>query len=142
MNSSRTDAQSAFVVADDPPLREMLGLVLREAGFHVESGAAASATLKQVRGQRPSLMLLVLPFVAAADSLALDALIPADRRALPLVLLGTDAASLTRACAVTLGRPVRMPFDVDDLLETVEQALHGSRSQCPVARSSPLLAAH
>src|SRR5437588_13057115 len=56
----RDDRHMVLVVEDDPPLRRMIGIFLRAAGYLVCAAEDGSRGLTLARDERPDLMLLDL----------------------------------------------------------------------------------
>src|SRR2546423_10907651 len=56
----RDDRRMVLVVEDDPPLRRMIGIFLRAAGYLVCAAEDGSRGLALARDERPDLMLLDL----------------------------------------------------------------------------------
>ncbi len=117
--SKRTDI---LVVDDDRGIRETLGDVLSDEGYHVrlaQNGAEALEFLRQ--GQSPSLILLDLS-MPVMDGPAFRAAQLEDRALAQIPVVVLTAAGMVEDAPLMPGAAgfLRKPFGLDQLLETVQ----------------------
>lgn len=120
---------AVLVVDDHAAIREILIVVLEEAGYRVCEAADGGPALRQLRTSRDPMVVLldmempgmdgtqVMQAVAADASLTTRhayVLVTASSRTLPLAF-----ATLLRQLGVPV---IPKPFDIDELLEAVTQA--------------------
>jgi CheY-like chemotaxis protein len=115
-----------LLVEDDDGIRESVSECLRMEGYDValaRNGADALAWLRQ--GRRPSVVLLdmVMPVMTGAELLASIRSDPA-LRGVPVVLM--TAAVQKDAAALQAEAFLSKPFDLDELLSTVERFCAGA----------------
>ena len=107
-----------LIVEDDGPLRELLALLLTEAGYQVRAVGDGGGALLAAADWPPELILLDLT-LGATDGGAFRAHQQAGELAdVPVLVLSGDADLEARAAlmgAEALGKP----FDLDELLERV-----------------------
>lgn len=113
-----------LVVEDDPAMRQTIRWTLEAEGFRVaDAGSADQAIATALRGP-PALLLLDygLPdgdgaTVVAALRKRLQAATP------PIVVVTADGRAAEKAARVGAVAYLHKPFDLDDLLATVQRAL-------------------
>jgi CheY-like chemotaxis protein len=112
-----------LVIDDDHDIRELLGTILREAGYEVALVDGGKAAMTAVEGRRPDLILLDLNMPEMDGWAVLDH-IEALPDAPPVIIVSGGAG---RPHGGPLGRSVMgflpKPFRVDDVLASVERAL-------------------
>ena len=117
-----------LVVDDDPAIRISLSLLLKQAGYAVQTAADAPAALRAVRENPPQLVLLDMNFSAATtgqDGLALLAEVRARAPRVPVVLI-TGWGSIALAVAgmkAGAAEFVTKPWNNEALLQTIETLL-------------------
>ena len=118
--------RTILVVEDDPPLRRMIAMFLRAAGYLVRAAEDGPTGLALARGERPDLVLLdlMMPGLDGWEVLrrlkgdALTAAIPV------LVLTASVDAPLTeRALRLGAARFLAKPIDSRVLVEIVDGVL-------------------
>jgi CheY-like chemotaxis protein len=117
-----------LLVAWDPTLNGLLSEVLGEAGYQVRALAAPDLTPQRLAQGRPDLILLDgLAATQPGDWLLVQALRTHPATALIPLVVCTTAHQRAAALAPDLARyrvpVVLQPFNLDDLLTTVAQAL-------------------
>jgi CheY-like chemotaxis protein len=120
LRSSSGDAvgRTVLVVDDDDAVRELVAEVLMLAGYAVEQAADGLAALDAVARLRPDLVVSDLR-MPGLDGAALARRLRRGRAPVPVVLLTAyDGASPVRGV-----QRLTKPFDLDDLLAAVAQAL-------------------
>ncbi len=111
-----------LVVEDERTLARLLEALLRSAGYEVSSVHDGEPALDAVRTARPDLILLdaTLPKL---DGWAVLARLRNQRDAPPVVIISAHPGAEARALSSGAAAAVRKPFDVDDLLDTIERLL-------------------
>jgi two-component system, NtrC family, response regulator GlrR len=117
-------AAHLLVVDDDPDLLRLLSLRLRASGYRITAVDSAEAALARVAAVRPDLVLsdVRLP---GRDGLALFDELRQRHPALPVILLtahGTIPDAVAATARGVFGYLTK-PFDSQDLLEKIRQAL-------------------
>lgn len=115
-----------LVVEDDARSRELLGVILRHAGFEVVAAADAHAAVELLDTHEPVLALVdgVMPGMSGIEFcrwLRSDA----RHAAMPCVLVTGMADSAARAAAVEAGANdvITKPFERQQLLERINALL-------------------
>lgn len=125
-----TDAPTPtiLVVDDDQPTREVLRLILEDAGYGVTEASTADAALGILRNTGQRLVALFDHLMPGTDGLQALHLIAADARLATIhtyILITADVRPLSQAdmaMLTVLRCPiVRKPFDLDALLALVAQ---------------------
>jgi CheY-like chemotaxis protein len=111
-----------LVVDDDHDLRELLAAVLSSAGYEVltaENGAAALSVLRTVL---PDLIVLdlMMPVMNGWQFREAQSALP-DYARIPVVCLSGHHAARHQATALGISACVLKPFEVDDLIATVNR---------------------
>ncbi len=127
-----------LVVEDDPEVRDLLGLLLENAGHHVARSADSGAALDLVRrgGVRPDLIVADYNLPNGLDGLRLTAILRQELRwQIPVIILTGDISvgtvrEVARADCVQLYKPVK----VGQLTEAIERLLPLS---VPAAAEAP-----
>ena len=131
-----------LVVDDDPAIRTSLNLLLKQAGYAVQTAADAPAALRAVRENLPQLILLDMNFSAATtgqDGLALLAEVRALAPRVPVVLI-TGWGSIALAVAgmkAGAAEFVTKPWNNAALLQTI-----GTLLSLPAPDPAPALSRH
>ncbi len=115
-----------LIVDDDQPTREVLRLILEDAGHEVVETSGGSSALELLRASERRVLVLLDQLMPGLDGTGVLAMVASDlslatRHA--YILLSADVRPLgpmALTLLTTLGVPlIRKPFDIDDLLETV-----------------------
>ena len=117
---------SILIVEDDESIRELLGRVLRQDGYHITEAANGAEALLLIAEATPNLIIsdVMMPDL---DGLGMLARLRADpaTRAIPLMLLtavrGTKA--LTNGLDLGADDYIVKPFNIDELLARVRAKL-------------------
>ncbi len=122
-HAPRTD-RIALVVDDDAFVLSAMAELLSEEGYDVHTSSNGFSALRQVAEYRPVVILLdvVLPERSGADVLAELRGDPATRD-IAIVLVTANPHCLTEAQIAEADAVVVKPFDVDELLQTVNRAV-------------------
>lgn len=121
--SQNVRARRILVVEDDIEVATLLQSVLRSYGYEVEI-VDELTVLEASREQLPDLIILDLlfPDVSGAEmGRALHAL--PETSAIPIVLMSGAEDVAARAAEIDAVGYLHKPFDLDQLLSTVERAL-------------------
>lgn len=117
-------ARPLVVVAEDyPDISQLVGDLLRDEGYNVESVTKGSEVVGAVLHYRPSLLLLdlSLPDLPGNEVLQQLALNP-ETRDVPVIVVSAFTERLQTAPMVRA--VVHKPFDIATLLEAVDAACH------------------
>lgn len=131
-SASRSGARPRFatpivlVVDDMEDNRDVVSIVLEQAGYHVEVAVDGIDAVTRARSLRPSLILmdLAMPKMDGFDATRAIRAVPA-LRAIPIIALSAfvDDDSTERALAAGCTAAVAKPCSPDELLAYVEAAL-------------------
>jgi two-component system OmpR family response regulator len=121
--ADRSDQPATIlVVEDDVSIARLLEALLGSAGYAVRVERDGRTGLDAAQTERPALILLDLTLPELDGWDVLDRLRAAGD-APPVVLLTGHARIASRATSAGAAAVVIKPFDVDDLLSTVERLL-------------------
>jgi CheY-like chemotaxis protein len=119
-----------LIVDDDPAIRGLMADALRSEGYAVDMAAHGAEALEAMRARRPSTVLLDLmmpvmdgfSFIEAChrEQLCID---------VPIVVITAVQDALRRIQEVPVHACVAKPFDLADLVRTVEQFARGSNGR-------------
>lgn len=111
-----------LVIDDDADIADSIGDVLRGGGYDVEQVGDGSAAVAAAMRAKPGLILLDwrLPSEPAGSALVRK-LRDACGRSVPVVVLSADPQSLNEARAAQVADYLPKPFDVQDLLQLVDE---------------------
>jgi len=121
-------ARHLYALTGDAFFLDLLRAVLEEGGYRVTTTPFAPVVFARIALARPALVLLDLALGQQAGWALLERLhAEAATRAIPVVVVSTQPAYLARAWdeVARFGSPsvMAMPFDIDDLLAVVRDAL-------------------
>jgi two-component system response regulator GlrR len=132
LSSQTVTSNSAkiLIVDDDPSLLRLLGIRLSAAGYEVESAANAKIALGRLQNFIPQVVISDLR-MEGMDGMALFEQIRVQHPNIPVVIMtahGTipDAINATKQGVFSF---LTKPFESQDLLDTVEQAIRLQPSQ-------------
>jgi len=111
-----------LVVEDDRALARLMEALLTSAGHIVEVVGDGESAIKAVGASRPDLILLDLTIPKLTGWQVLEQL-QASGDAPPVVLFTGNYAAGQRAQSAGVAAAILKPFDVDELLATVERLL-------------------
>ena len=133
----RKSVQSAgtiLVIEDDPDMRELLGLMLQEAGYRVAIAPSGLAAIDMVAGGavRPGLVLADYNLPGGMTGLQAVATLRTSLPDVPVVILTGDLSAATLHDVVQAGcKPLNKPIKPDDLLQSI-RALFSMPAALPV----------
>jgi CheY-like chemotaxis protein len=108
-----------LVVDDDAAIRALLLIVLRRRGFHVDTARNGAEAVDRCARCTYSVILLDLMMPVMSGYEFLEWLRRDGRAERPLVIVLTAGTSLHRLDPSLVTGPVRKPFDIDMLADTV-----------------------
>ncbi|MGD9895168.1 MAG: response regulator transcription factor [Dehalococcoidia bacterium] len=117
-----TAAPPILVVEDDTALARLMEALLTSAGHTVRTVADGESAVTAVRDARPALVLLDLT-IPKLDGWQVLERLRAGGDAPPVVLFTGDHSASRRAHQAGVAAAILKPFDVDELLATVERLL-------------------
>jgi FixJ family two-component response regulator len=124
---------TVFVVDDDPSVRRGLERLLRSAGYRVETYSSAEQFLEAGRVDGPGCLILDVRMPGQGGLELQQAL--ADRGSLlPMIFITghSDVPTVVRAMKGGAVDFLMKPFDDEELLAAVHQALTGKRRRPPL----------
>ena len=123
------ERQTVLVVEDDASIREVISDVLEDKGFRVLPAANGSDALQQLDRVRPDVMVLDLLMPVMHGWAFMETYLQKTGGSLiPIVVVSVNPALPRSYNRLGVHTVVSKPFDVDHLLEAVEQAsLNGRR---------------
>ena len=111
-----------LIVEDEAPIREVVRAILEEEGYRVVAVGDGRAALSALAADRYHLVIsdMMMPHL---DGIGLAQAMQAapEFRAIPFILM--SAARPARTQQVPYAAFIAKPFDLNDLLNTVERAL-------------------
>jgi CheY-like chemotaxis protein len=121
------EAQServVLVVEDDESIRNVIADVLEDRGLRVVGAANGAEALERLETGRPDAMVLdlLMPVMHGWDFMEAYAS-RTGGKAIPIVVVSVNPALPRSFDRFGVQRVVAKPFEVDELLEAVEQAL-------------------
>ena len=124
---------TVFVVDDDPSVRRGLERLLRSAGYRVEMHSSAEQFLEAGRADSPGCLILDVRMPGQGGLDLQQAL--ADRGSLLPIIFITGHGDVPTVVRTMKGGAVDFlmkPFDDEDLLAAVHQALTGKHRRPPL----------
>ncbi len=117
-------ADRILIIDDDESIRKVIGFMLEEAGYHVDTAASAEAGLRAIAGQRPDLVLSDVK-MPGKDGIELLGEIKVADPALPVIILTAFGSVETAVEAMKRGASdyLTKPIARDDLLLTIQKTL-------------------
>jgi DNA-binding response OmpR family regulator len=128
--SRQPAARPILVVEDDTALARLMEALLSSAGHAVQVVGDGESAVAAVRDVRPALVLLDLT-IPKLDGWQVLERIRAGGDPPPVVLFTGDYAAGRRAQGAGVAASILKPFDVDELLATVERLLEPANDTSP-----------
>jgi DNA-binding response OmpR family regulator len=129
-----TNDATILLVDDDPEIREMTTVLLRGAGFAVQTAGSGEEAIYRTQVERPDLILLDInmPGVDGWETLRL---LREDERThhTPVIMFSVNFELREKLYALQQGAQdyVTKPFDTDGLLRRIREALSTSAAGRP-----------
>ncbi|HEX8727470.1 MAG TPA: response regulator [Ktedonobacterales bacterium] len=121
-------AQRVLIVEDDEPIREVMRIILEDAGYVVDAAAEGVAALAQLRASSDHMIVvtdLLMPGMGG-EALLRTAVADADLATRHAYLMVAAKSSLPPAVVELLEQLhasyVHKPFNIDELLAAVAEA--------------------
>ncbi len=115
--------KTIFVADDDPAILDALTLILEDAGYEVRS-TTDGATLREVHRASPDLLLLDLRLSGwNGKEICMALKSEEETRHLPIVLFSANKETKRIAQEAGADDFLTKPFDLDELLQTIERHL-------------------
>jgi two-component system chemotaxis response regulator CheY len=112
-----------LVVEDDASIREVIADVLEDKGFRVVPAINGSDALRQLDRERPDVMVLDLLMPVMHGWAFMESYLEKTGGSLiPIVVVSVNPALPRSYNRLGVAEVVSKPFDVDHLLQAVEQA--------------------
>ena len=120
-------ARLALVVEDDQSIREVIRDVLEERGFRVIGAANGAEALDCLDSSRPDVMVLdlLMPVMHGWEFME-SYRVRTGGEAIPIVVVSVNPALPRSFTRLGVRSVVAKPFEVDQLLDSVEQAASGA----------------
>ena len=115
-------AQHILVVDDDPGIRDVVTMVLRDEGFPVATATNGRQALASITAARPELVLLDLNMPVMTGWEVLSQL-QAALAGIPVVVMTAAQGGQAEAQRCHADGYLGKPFDLEDLLTVVERCL-------------------
>lgn len=129
LESSSIEQQAKYpvlVVDDDHNLRKTIQWMLEEEGFLVHTAADGQEAVEQAMTQQPALIVLDMGLPLLDGGEVAKQIRARYGTAVPIVLITADGRAEEKSRRVGAASFLRKPFDMDDLIHTVQQALKGA----------------
>src|ERR1700730_18140466 len=120
----RTEAPVVLIVEDEEPIRDVITDVLRDRGFQALPAANGAEALELLDTVRPDVVVLDLLMPVMHGWAFVESYIErTDGRPIPIVVVSVNPALPRSFNRRGVRNIVAKPFDVDELLDAVEQAV-------------------
>jgi len=119
----------ALIVEDEPDMLLLLRLTLEHAGFETCLAADGETALRRIDAERPDVVLLDL-MLPVLDGWGVLAELATRTAGPPVVICSATDGRRERTRAAELGAVafVSKPFEVEDLVRVLREALEGRRA--------------
>ncbi|MEL7454690.1 MAG: sigma-54 dependent transcriptional regulator [Pseudomonadota bacterium] len=127
----------AFIVDDEPDIRELIAGVLEDEGYETRTAATAEVALDEVRNRAPSLVILDVWLQGSGmDGLAVLQYLKSIDPLLPVIVISGHGNIETAVAAIRRGAYdfIEKPFKSDRLILLIERALEAARLKRENAR--------
>jgi len=123
---------TVFVVDDDPTIRESLSLLLSSAGYGVKTFASAKEFLESERGAPGPACLVLDVKMPGLSGLDLQKELESRNIAIPIIFITGHGDIPMSVLAMKKGAVdfLTKPFDDDDLIDAVKEALFKDSHAC------------
>jgi CheY-like chemotaxis protein len=117
-----------MVIDDDPTVRELLRLVLEEAGYLVTGPSLPVAALDTLAGGAPPPRVIMLdafmPVLDGAGFLQAYRRLPGPSA--PVIVMSAGSLRCEHAARTAADAVLEKPFDLDEMLALVDRVAHAS----------------
>ncbi len=122
--ASATDTRLVLIVEDEDSIREVIRDVLEDRGFRVTSARNGAEALRMLDTIRPDVLVLdlLMPVMHGWDFME-SYVEKTDGHAIPIVVVSVNPALPRSFNRFGVRQVVSKPFDVDVLIDAVEQAI-------------------
>ena len=137
-SAASAERRSILVVDDDPMLRRLVGIALRDAGYDVVEAGDGAEALERVAAGSFSLMLLDGQMPVLSGRQVLERLRADPRTAtLPVLLLTADSALVDRLSGLAAGADdyLTKPFSLEEIVARVKAHLRAHDAWADTLRS-------
>jgi two-component system chemotaxis response regulator CheY len=119
-----SDGRIVLIVEDEASIRQVIADVLRDRGFNPLPAANGADALRLLDSVRPDVMVLDLLMPVMHGWAFMESYIAkTDGRPIPIVVVSVNPALPRSFNRLGVRHVVAKPFEVDALLEAVEQAV-------------------
>lgn len=115
-----------LVVDDDPQLRQMIRWALEDEGLLVQTAADGLQAIDSVSAERPALILLDIGLPIIDGYGVAERVHALSGGPVPIVAITADGRAAEKARRVGAQAYLQKPFEIDDLLDTVQRTLERS----------------
>ena len=124
----RMDRPRVLVIDDDEAIRELLALVLDEEGYAVQTAGDGRAALALLQDWQADLIVLDLLMPGMDGAAFLAELRPEPGRERPVLLLSAAQGAGEAAWRLGVAGAFAKPFDLDELLLSIDRLVRRERS--------------
>jgi CheY-like chemotaxis protein len=118
------DGRVVLVVEDEESIREVITDILDERGFRVMLAANGAEALRMLDNVRPDVVVLDLLMPVMHGWAFMEGYADkTDGQPIPIVVVSVNPALPRSFCRYGVRQVVSKPFDVDQLLQAVEDAV-------------------
>jgi two-component system chemotaxis response regulator CheY len=119
-----SDTRLVLIVEDEEPIREVIRDVLEDRGFRVKAAPNGAEALRMLDTLRPDVLVLdlLMPVMHGWDFME-SYVAKTDGQAIPIVVVSVNPALPRSFNRFGVRQVVPKPFDVDVLIDAVEQAI-------------------
>lgn len=115
-----------LVVDDDPHIRRLLEWALEDEGIVVETAADGYEAIARLAQRRPALVVLDMGLPGVDGYAVAESLRATYGGAVPILVLTADGRAAAKAQRVGAFAYFPKPFELDELIATVQRGLAGA----------------
>ncbi len=115
------EAKTVLVVEDELDLRQLVAMILGDAGYQVRSAGNGREALAEVQREVPALILLDMKMPVMNGWEFVEAFRGSFDRRVPIVVVTAAQDAKQRATEVGADGYLSKPFELEALLDTVER---------------------
>ena len=117
------DPDVILVVEDDPAIRQLILWMLDDRGYNVVSASDGREALNCATQYQPSLVILDLGLPIYDGVRVAGALRAGNHPAPELIVVSADRDAQRKAASIGASTLIHKPFDIDVLLDAVDQVM-------------------